>query len=439
MSNETVLFWNEKAATVLNIHTNPGDDCRRFAIIHIAIHDAINSIKPKYWSYSLRDEKQRFASVDAAVSKAASLAIKWAIGDVKKYVEQLDLLGLNVPFTNNIAQWASDWHTQVDSWYEQVNPQNISFEPTGAKARRIAGENLGKKSFDAIIANRSNDGRSDVAILSSTPAEGVNAGEFQGIYYSIPAPPTNKFFSNWGAKVQPFVLPNNFMFRQGGPHNIKSAEYTKDYIEVKDKGRVTNSTRNASETELVDVWNNLNQHIVWNNYAVDIIKTRMDAWETARTLALIHTAMADGSTSMFNDVYHFNHWRPKTAITFPNDGNNDTTQESGWQPFKQAPRVPEYPSTFGILGSATGQILRLIFPNDSLLDAKISKAVVDNAESKIFCGWNFRKSAVDGIEQGRLIGNYVFDNIFRPRSKFGFFNWWRFPKLKLPRIFGYRK
>ena len=51
--NDMVMYWNEKAAIILNEHTNPGADARAFAMIQIAVHDALNSIKPKYHTYAL--------------------------------------------------------------------------------------------------------------------------------------------------------------------------------------------------------------------------------------------------------------------------------------------------------------------------------------------------------------------------------------------------
>jgi hypothetical protein len=61
-----------------------------------------------------------------------------------------------------------------------------------------------------------------------------------------------------------------------------------------------------------------------------------------------------------------------------------------------------------------GEILRSIFKDDLALVQEITKDEVDNAVSKIFCGWNFRKSAIDGLIQGREIGKYVYENAFLP-------------------------
>ena len=86
------MYWNEKAATLLNEHTNPGADARLFAMIEIAVHDALNSIKPKYQRYALINERQQMANPDATVASAAYWTIK----------------GLNVQKTFPVDTWYNE-------------------------------------------------------------------------------------------------------------------------------------------------------------------------------------------------------------------------------------------------------------------------------------------------------------------------------------------
>jgi hypothetical protein len=134
--------------------------------------------------------------------------------------------------------------------------------------------------------------------------------------------------------------------------------------------------------------------------------------------------MADGAISMFEDVYHFYHWRPITAL----NKNNPIPK---WEPLKRTPSVPEYPSTPAILGAATGNILQSIFSDTVSVNVPtgpptinyitISQAVNDNAMTKINCGVNFRKSSEDSMIQGERIGRFVYENeflkIFPAKSK----------------------
>ena len=74
--NDMVMYWNEKVATVLGAGMIQPARARYFAIIQIAVHDALNNIKPKYQRYALLNERKQFASPDAAVASAAYWAIK---------------------------------------------------------------------------------------------------------------------------------------------------------------------------------------------------------------------------------------------------------------------------------------------------------------------------------------------------------------------------
>lgn len=412
VANDMVLYWNEKAAIVLNLHTNPGSDSRHFAIVQIAVHDALNNIKPKYRYYSLNDREQ-FANPNAAVASAAYHIIK-----------KLELQGTN----------------PVDVWYTDC----LATIPDGInKTKGIA---LGIKSAESIFANRSNDGLSQVILASLLPPNGVNPGEYRPtLPYSNPSLnlPQYKLITNWGKVMRPFVTQSNYQFRPQGPYPVTSVEYATDYNEVKTKGSMTGSTRTEEENILKQFWLDSRIHIVMNDFTRKIILTKnMDAWKTARLLALIHTGMTDGVSAMFESIYHFYYWRPETAIRIADDGNPNTVSDPSWLPSgllrpqpnpimnAYTPRVPEYPSSFGVCAGIIQKLLHLFFgadqitvdltsatlPGRSLRYTSISKATTDYSLSKILAGWCFRKSAEDGINMGKQIGNYVFNHSFHENN-----------------------
>ena len=132
--NDMVMYWNEKVATVLGAGMIQPTRARYFAIIQIAVHDALNNIKPKYQRYALLNEREQFASPDAAVASAAYWAIK----------------GLN-----------RQGNFPVDTWYNE----SLATIPDGES--KELGKTLGKHAAEAIIANRANDGFTQV-IQTST-------------------------------------------------------------------------------------------------------------------------------------------------------------------------------------------------------------------------------------------------------------------------------
>ena len=408
--NEMVMYWNAKVNTVLGAPMNQPTRARLYAMMQIAVHDALNSIVPKYERYALTDVREQFASPDAAVASAAYHVIK----------------GLNRQGT-----------FPIDDWYNE----SLVNEPLGEA--RMLGEELGKKAADAIIAKRANDGFSEVILFATTPANGTTPGTYRQTNVN-----NVRFLPNWGTVVQPFALQNNEQFRPAGPHPVTSPEYAVEYNEVKMKGARVNSTRTEEETALARFWAENRPSILWNDLVRGVIAERkMDAWKTARLFAIVHTSMADVITSGLNAAYHFYYWRPESAIhEGAADNNEATSADPDWLPFLTevtntanplghfvSPPQPEYPSAFTMYGGAVLGSLLSFFDEGGpfgLDDLRISvnlasassgtsrhytslrQAVVDNSLSKIYAGWNFRKSAVDGQEMGQKIAEYVFTNYF---------------------------
>lgn len=398
-----VLYWNEKAATVLGAPMRQPDRSRYYAIIEIAVHDALNNIKPRFERFVL-NKPNKSASSSAAVASAAYWAIK----------------GLNL-------QGAFP----VDNWYDS----SLALIPDGNA--KEAGKLLGQSAAEAIVANRANDGFTNIIPASPNPPDGTAPGAYRH---------TNlldmRFIPNWGTVVKPFVVKTNSQFRPAGPYAVTSAEYAKDYKEIKAKGGRDISTRTSGEELLARFWSENRPSIIWNELARKIMEgKKMDAWETARVFALINTAMADGLNTAMDSKYHFYSWRPETAIhEGANDGNPSTTPDPAWTPFLievnnpanpaghfVSPPVPEYPSAYAMYGGATTAILQSIFrsdgisvelssanlPGPTIHYTSLSKAARDNSLSKVYAGWYFRKGALDGEEMGREIANYLLKHSFR--------------------------
>ena len=410
VENDMVMYWNDKAATVLRTGINQPTRTRLFAIIQIAVHDALNNIKPKYQSYIL-DERTQFASPDAAVAGAAYWAIK----------------GLN-----------RQGSFPVDQWYSE----SLATLPDGES--KELGKTLGKHAAEAIIANRANDGFTQTILLSLTPPNGTNPGEYRSTVTAVNWVPTQTQFGfrilhNWGMVMKPYVLENNHQLRPAGPYTVNSNEYTSDLNEVKTKGARVGSTRTAEEEKMGKFWSD-GTSFIWNLIVRKAIENKkLDAWKTARLFALTHVAMADNMNTLFEAFYHYYSWRPETAIRLAaTDGNDNTEADDNWlpaiseNPTSPSPPPPGYPSSFASFGGTTTEILRLFFgtdetsidivttstnpavtePKPSFHFSSFSDIAKSNSLALIYNGWDFRKSTVDGEEMGRQIAAYVFTHAF---------------------------
>jgi hypothetical protein len=84
--------------------------------------------------------------------------------------------------------------------------------------------------------------------------------------------------------------------------------------------------------------------------------------QNAHTLALINMAMNDSLVASFLNKYHYNFWRPETAIhAGDTDGNPHTVGDPNWTPFIVTTCFPSYPSNHGSAGNAAAAILRWVY------------------------------------------------------------------------------
>lgn len=407
--NDMVMYWNEKTSVVLSSPLTPQAASRYFAMIQIAVHDALNSIKPKYEVHALENMRVKDAYPDAAIASAAYHTIT-----------KLNLQGSN----------------KVLSWYQE----SLANIPDGeAKQKGIA---LGEAAANAIIAKRSTDNFSIANRQISIP-DGVNPGEYRStLPFSLPNHPfyLRKALDQWST-LTPFVMKSASQFRADPPDPVNSPEYTVEYNEVKTKGGQVGHTRTAEEESIGKFWVE-NSSFGWNRMARTVIASRkIDSWRTARLFALIHTAMADASISNFDSKYFYFYWRPETAIRLGDqDGNPNTVGDPTWLPGNtQAPNpanpafnlytppIPDYPSQHANYGGAAGEVMILFFETDQVAMAltstslpnvtrnytSFSQAIRDNSLSRIYVGYHFRKAVIAGEIQGVQIGRFVFENSFR--------------------------
>src|SRR5690606_24771142 len=157
----------------------------------------------------------------------------------------------------------------------------------------------------------------------------------------------------------------------------------------------------------------------WNRIARTVsAASGLDPWDNAQLFALLNMALADGYIGSWEAKYHYNFWRPQTAIRLAdNDGNPDTAADPAWQALDPTPlAAPEYDSAHSVEGGAAAEVLQRLLGNDrfsfttcstTLLDeeercdgsnpvrrsyASFSQAADENALSRILVGYHFRKA-----------------------------------------------
>jgi hypothetical protein len=223
---------------------------------------------------------------------------------------------------------------------------------------------------------------------------------------------------------------------------VSDERYTADFNEVKrlgGDGVTTPSARTADQTQIALFWVE-SSPLQWNRIArTASARTGLDMWESARLFALLNMALTDGYIGTFETKYHYNYWRPVTAIQMAaTDGNPDTVADPTWTPLHApTPPIPDYDSGHAVEGGTAAAVLRRFFGTDHLrfstcsttLPAgsqcgeqgeavrrysSFSQAAAENGLSRILVGYHFREAGDVGIDHGSKIGRRTVDRSLRP-------------------------
>jgi len=405
ISPEMVLRWSD-AATYVVVRTlqlvptpriPPFRESHYYTMVNLAMHDALNNIVPKYKSYALK-ARDKDANPDAAVAKAAHDVISFFFGKLN-------------PVANTTPQSIQD---SIHNLLTQV----LNSIPNGeAKTKGIA---LGTAAAQAIIQNRTNDGS---LIATGAIIQGINPGE----YRSTPPFTATGFYDSpgWG-NVKTFGIENSIQFPVPPPYPVNSVEYTAEYNEVKRMGCSTCTGvngRTQDQENIAKFWVE-SSAFGWYKVSKAIMEQKnMDAWKTARLLALVQMSIADAYIACLKaKMIHF-FWRPYTAIQLGNsDGNPNTTGDPTWQVLvSPVPPIADHPSAHACAGGAAAELMKHLFDNDNFnfsfestsLPANprnytsLSQAARENSLSRIYVGYHFRKACMDGEALGVSVGNWI--------------------------------
>ena len=368
------------------------------AIVHAAMHDAIQAIERNYDPYLATPTATGQESVASAAAAAAHRVLAQRV--CRDYVASLD----------------------------------AAFKPylDGGDA----GLQVGYAAGDTLIA--------EYRVPSPPPfTPGTAPGQWR------PTPPGKAPFGFlFRATTRPFTFGNPSEFRAQPPPSLGSGAYLSDYNEVKRVGAVQSHPAAGvcpapSKTDMARFWagNFVSQ---WNE-AVRLIALdqQLSIGKAARLMALANLAAADAAITVWDSKYTFNFWRPITAIREGHlDGNNGTEGDTGWTPFissahfpagSQNPPYPDYTSGANGLTGAITTTLQLFFNTDKLnfevykatpasvaictnprMYRRLSDAAEEVVDARILLGIHFRFADEVARDQGTQVAQWVFERFLRP-------------------------
>jgi hypothetical protein len=199
-----ITDWDEKAVGIVQTRMAPPAGYRIMAMLHLVMFEAVNSIEPRYKPYKAKLTASPDASKEAAAAAAAGMVL-----------------------SKLVPEAAADVQAAATSYLATL--------PDGeAKANGIK---LGEQSAQAMLDARANDGFS--------ARDAYRPRTMPGVY--VPTPITvGSHFPN----VTPFAMTSPSQFRPKPPVPLKSAQWAKDFNEIKELGEKNSTKRTPRQTRM---------------------------------------------------------------------------------------------------------------------------------------------------------------------------------------------
>ena len=392
-----VTDWHSLAVACISVHRPGPPSMLDLAIVQAAVHDAVQAIERRYQPYKARPAATGSESTASAAAAAA-----------------YHVLAAICP--NSIAA--------LDAAYAPyLAGGDPGLDVGAAAATTLLAERRGTPQLPA------NNGGTDPGDWRPTPPANLS-GRFEFL-----------------ASTTPFTLNRPAQFRPGPPPPLTSVTYARDYNEVKDVGAVESHPASPAcpapeTTDLARFWSG--GFIPELNAAVRgiAISEQLSIGDGARLLALADLAGADAVIAIFESKYHYNFWRPITAI---HEGDNDlnaaTVGDAAWTPFFQSAHFPagtqtppyaDYVSGANGVTGAFMRTLQLYFGTDEFQFSftsgaapsvtlctnprqfsRFSDVMQEVVDVRILQGIHFRSADEEGRRLGRRVAHWTFMK-FRP-------------------------
>jgi membrane-associated phospholipid phosphatase len=379
-----VIQWNDVLLDAVRVGgTAPPLAARNMAMVQVAVYDAVNSIYQTHEPYAVNLHGPRGASAEAAVASAA--------------------------FTTLSALYPS----QLATFQAAYDASLLTIPDGRAENQGVA---LGRSVAQTILALRANDGANHNVPYTI----GTNPGDWQ------PTPPAfqhSPVLPQWPG-VTPFTMTSGSQFRPSGPPSLTSGEYAASFDQVKSLGDKFSTTRTADQTQIAFFWADGAGTVTppghWNEIAQDVAMARHNTLaQNARLFALLDLALADAGISAWDAKYHFNYWRPVTAIQH---------EDPSWLPLITTPPFPSYTSGHSTFSSAAAAVLGGFYGSDAISFSttteglpgvtryygSFSSAAAEAGMSRIYGGIHWSFDNEDALQAGSALGQYVVANYLNP-------------------------
>jgi hypothetical protein len=370
---ESVANW---ADTTTEIATDGPNTIRSMALAQSAVYEAVNAITAIYPGDRVDLGPTRGASIDAAIAAASRTVL----------LHEAPLLNdrTEAAYTRALGAIAAD----------------------DARTRGIS---VGERAAADVLAKHSDD------IGNIEPYRPLTS---PGVYVPTTFPLGYAF-----AQHRPWFMKSAAQFRPGPPPALTSALWARDYNEIKALGSATSKVRTAEQNAIAQFWATALPDVHMGVVHSVAIAPGREVTRNARLYAVVTAAINDAEIAVLEAKYHYNFWRPITAIrNGDRDDNPATERDPDWTPLIATPLHPEYPCAHCVIAAAIAVVIRADVgrgPLPTLMThsntapgvtrrwTRTEDVVKEVSEARILDGVHYRTSTEVGNRLGAKIGALV--------------------------------
>jgi hypothetical protein len=382
---DTVADWWDYANRIAGPTTGSGtpDQTRAVTRASIAMFEAANAIDRRYESYLGLPAGDPTASQDSATATAAYRVLVQAFPALK---------------------------TSLEESY-QITMAEVPDGPA-----KEAGRLIGEAAAKAAMAV----GGIDPAIAQAPYRPRTSPGEW--VATGLPSiDPSYIAFKPW-------VLPSVDALLPPPPPALGSAVWARDLEEVRRFGGRTSKERTPHQTLMARYRQAFDLTPSMRAIADQPGRTPV---RNARMFALYQMAFDDSGEAMGSAKFHYNFWRPITAIRNADKDGNDATQlDPGWVPLLATPNFPEYPCGHCTVAAAIAEVMNAETGPRPPGGVRVGSQAVPNSiiqtlptwdewarqvsDSRMYGGVHYRFSNEAGEAIGRQTARMVLAKVARP-------------------------
>jgi hypothetical protein len=394
-SADVIIEWNRLLESNYPSTVSPLHSFRYYAMVHIAMFDAVNSIERQYQPYHVRVPALPVASAEAAAAQAAH-----------------DVLVALAPG----AQATFD--AALQARLATIQPWRAAY-----------GVAIGKRVAQAVLDWRTGDGY-------ELPNPAYTPPALTGVWQPTPPAHSPAAFVHFG-RVEPFALLTPTQYLPKPPPLLNSPEYAASVQEVQSLGAQTGSTRTPEQTLIAQliapVGYGPNPFGLWNHVARNVATDRhLSLVRAARLFALVNAAMHDGLQTSHSSKFVYGLWRPVTAIRRAAEvpTSHTTTPDPNWLPLITTPPYPSHSSNVACIATSAARTLARVLGGDAVpftmtwsgtagtvtrSYSAFSELAAEASVARVYGGIHFRFELEASSESCTQVADYVVRNYAQRR------------------------